>query len=102
MAPVWETLAWRDNDTKLRYFRCRHGLLAVSLTSSCGKAIGPAQIVLFPTSLGAQNASMALSTAQRARYPDRAAIREQDPKRMAVRVNACRNPMSSARHWNAH
>lgn len=27
MAPVWEARAWRDDDTKLRYFRCRHGLL---------------------------------------------------------------------------
>lgn len=33
MAPIWEALARRGNDMKLRYFGCRHEHLAVSLAS---------------------------------------------------------------------
>ena len=40
MAPVWEALARRENEMKLRYFRCRHELLAVSLASGYYKASG--------------------------------------------------------------
>lgn len=69
MAPVWEALARRGNDMKLRYFRCRHELLAVSLASGYYKATGRSQIVFLPTSLGVQNASMALSTALQERTP---------------------------------
>lgn len=69
MAPVWEVLARRGNDMKLRYFRCRHELLAVSLASGYYKATGRSQIVFLPTSLGVQNASMALSTALQERTP---------------------------------
>ena len=56
MAPVWEALARRGNDMKLRYFRCRHEMLAVSLASGYYKATGRSQIVFLPTSLGVQNA----------------------------------------------
>jgi acetolactate synthase I/II/III large subunit len=69
MAPVWEALARRGNDMKLRYFRCRHELLAVSLASGFYKATGRSQIVFLPTSLGVQNASMGLSTALQERTP---------------------------------
>lgn len=69
MAPVWEALARRGNDMKLRYFRCRHELLAVSLASGYYKATGRSQIVFLPTSLGVQNASMGLSTALHERTP---------------------------------
>lgn len=69
MAPVWEALARRGNDMTPRYFRCRHELLAVSLASGYYKATGRAQIVFLPTSLGVQNASMALSTALQERTP---------------------------------
>jgi acetolactate synthase I/II/III large subunit len=69
MAPVWEALARRGDDMKLRYFRCRHELLAVSLASGYYKATGRSQIVFLPTSLGVQNGSMALSTALQERTP---------------------------------
>jgi len=54
---------------KLRYFRCRHELLAVSLASGYYKATGRSQIVFLPTSLGVQNGSMALGTAMQERTP---------------------------------
>jgi len=69
MAPVWEALARRGNDMKLRYFRCRHELLAVSLASGFYKATGRSQIVFLPTSLGVQNGSMGLGTALQERTP---------------------------------
>jgi acetolactate synthase I/II/III large subunit len=69
MAPVWEALARRGNDMKLRYFRCRHELLAVSLASGYYKATGRSQIVFLPTSLGVQNGSMGLGTALQERTP---------------------------------
>ena len=69
MAPVWEALAQRGNEMKLRYFRCRHELLAVSLASGYYKASGRSQIVFLPTSLGVQNGSMALGTAMQERTP---------------------------------
>ena len=69
MAPIWEALARRGNDMKLRYFRCRHEVLAVSLASGYYKATGRSQIVFLPTSLGVQNASMALGTALQERTP---------------------------------
>jgi acetolactate synthase I/II/III large subunit len=69
MAPVWEALARRGNDMKLRYFRCRHELLAVSLASGYYEATGRSQIVFLPTSLGVQNGSMGLSTALQERTP---------------------------------
>ena len=69
MAPVWEALARRGNDMRLRYFRCRHELLAVSLASGYYKATGRSQIVFLPTSLGVQNGSMGLSTALQERTP---------------------------------
>lgn len=69
MAPVWEALARRGDDMTLRYFRCRHELLAVSLASGYYKATGRSQVVFLPTSLGVQNASMALSTALQERTP---------------------------------
>src|SRR6516225_2581873 len=40
MAPVWEALARRGNEMKLRYFRCHHEPLAVSLASGYYKATG--------------------------------------------------------------
>jgi acetolactate synthase I/II/III large subunit len=69
MAPIWEVLARRGNDMKLRYFRCRHELLAVSLASGYYKATGRSQIVFLPTSLGVQNGSMGLHTALQERTP---------------------------------
>ena len=70
MAPIWEALVRRGNDMKLRYFRCRHELLAVSLASGSYKATGrSSQIVFLPTSLGVQNGSMALDTAMQERTP---------------------------------
>jgi acetolactate synthase-1/2/3 large subunit len=69
MAPVWEAVARRGNEMKLRYFRCRHELLAVSLASGYYKATGRSQIVFLPTSLGVQNGSMALGTAMQERTP---------------------------------
>jgi acetolactate synthase-1/2/3 large subunit len=69
MAPIWEALARRGNDMKLRYFRCRHELLAVSLASGYYKATGRSQIVFLPTSLGVQNGAMALGTAMQERTP---------------------------------
>lgn len=69
LAPIWEALARRGNDLKLRYFRCRHELLAVSLASGYYKATGRSQIVVLPTSLGVQNGSMGLGTALQERTP---------------------------------
>jgi acetolactate synthase I/II/III large subunit len=69
MAPVWEVLARRGNEMKLRYFRCRHELLAVSMASGYYKATGRSQIVFLPTSLGVQNGSMGLHTALQERTP---------------------------------
>ena len=69
MAPVWEALARHGNEMNLRYFRCRHELLAVSLASGYYKATGRSQIVFLPTSLGVQNGSMALGTALQERTP---------------------------------
>ena len=63
MAPVWEAMARHGNEMNLRYFRCRHELLAVSVASGYYKATGRSQIVFLPTSLGVQNGSMALGTA---------------------------------------
>jgi acetolactate synthase I/II/III large subunit len=69
MAPVWEALARHGNEMNLRYFRCRHELLAVSLASGYYKATGRSQIVFLPTSLGVQNGSMALGAALQERTP---------------------------------
>ncbi|OBJ11100.1 hypothetical protein A5625_09850 [Mycobacterium sp. 1465703.0] len=69
MAPLWEAIVRRGIGMTLRYFRCRHELLAVGLASGYYKATGRAQIVFLPTSLGVQNASMALSTALQERTP---------------------------------
>jgi acetolactate synthase I/II/III large subunit len=69
MAPIWEVLARRGNEMKLRYFRCRHELLAVSLASGYYKATGRSQVVFLPTSLGVQNGSMGLGTALQERTP---------------------------------
>jgi len=69
MAPIWEALARRGDDMKLRYFRCRHELLAVGLASGYYKASGRSQIVFLPTSLGVQNGSMGLHTALQERTP---------------------------------
>jgi acetolactate synthase I/II/III large subunit len=69
MAPLWEVLARRDKRLKLRYFRCRHELLAVSLASGYYKATGRGQVVFLPTSLGVQNGAMGLHTALQERTP---------------------------------
>jgi acetolactate synthase I/II/III large subunit len=69
MAPVWEALARHGNEMNLRYFRCRHELLAVSLASGYYKATGRSQIVFLPTSLGVQNGSMAPGAALQERTP---------------------------------
>ena len=61
MAPVWDALARRWNEMKLRYFRCRHELLAVSLASGYYKATGRSQIVFLPTSLGSNRSSASLA-----------------------------------------
>ena len=69
MAPIWEVLARRGSEMNLRYFRCRHELLAVGLASGYYKATGRSQIVFLPTSLGVQNGSMCLGTALQERTP---------------------------------
>lgn len=69
LAPIWEALARRGNDLRLHYFRCRHELLAVSLASGYYKATGRSQVVVLPTSLGVQNASMGLGAALQERTP---------------------------------
>lgn len=69
MAPIWEALARRGDELRLRYFRCRHELLAVSLASGYYKATGRSQIVFLPSSLGVQNGSMGLHTALQERTP---------------------------------
>jgi acetolactate synthase I/II/III large subunit len=69
MAPIWEVLARREDEMKLRYFRCRHELLAVGLASGYYKASGESQIVFLPTSLGVQNGSMGLHAALQERTP---------------------------------
>jgi acetolactate synthase I/II/III large subunit len=53
----------------LRYFHCRHELLAASLASGYYKATGRSQIVFLPTSLGVQNGSMGLGTALQEHTP---------------------------------
>jgi acetolactate synthase I/II/III large subunit len=67
MAPIWEVLARRGSEMKLRYYRCRHELLAVGLASGYYKPTSRSQIVFLPTSLGVQNGSMALRTAPQER-----------------------------------
>jgi acetolactate synthase I/II/III large subunit len=69
MAPIWEALARRGQDMRLRYFRCRHELLAIALASGYYKVTGRSQIVFLPTSLGVQNGSMGLHTALQERTP---------------------------------
>jgi acetolactate synthase I/II/III large subunit len=69
MAPIWEALARRGSDMSLRYFRCRHELLAVGLASGYYKATGRSQIVFLPTSMGVQNGSVGLHTALQERTP---------------------------------
>jgi acetolactate synthase I/II/III large subunit len=69
MAPIWEALARRGGEMKLRYFRCRHELLAIGLASGYYKASGRSQIVFLPTSLGVQNGSMGLHAALQERTP---------------------------------
>lgn len=69
MAPIWEALVRREGRTSLRYFRCRHESLAVSLASGFYKASGRGQTIFLPSSLGVQNGSMALSTAFQERTP---------------------------------
>jgi hypothetical protein len=54
VAPVREALARRGNDTKPRYFRCRHELLAVSLASGYYKATGSFSCQWFYKQEGAQ------------------------------------------------
>lgn len=73
LAPIWEALARRgtspQQEPSLRYFRCRHELLAVSLASGYYKVTGRSQVVILPTSLGVQNGSMGLFTALQERTP---------------------------------
>jgi acetolactate synthase I/II/III large subunit len=45
MAPIWEALARCGSGMRLRYFRCRHELLAVALASGYYKATRRSQIV---------------------------------------------------------
>jgi acetolactate synthase-1/2/3 large subunit len=69
MAPIWEELARRGDLLKLRYFRCRHELLAVAAASGYYQATGRSQVAFLPTNLGVQNASMALRTAMHEHVP---------------------------------
>ena len=69
MAPFWEVIAARGEDSVPQYFRCRHEVLAVSAASGYYKASGRPQAVFLPTSLGVQNAAMALRTALLERTP---------------------------------
>ncbi len=63
MAPIWEELALRGNSLRLKYFRCRHELLAVSAAQGYYQVTGRPQVAFLPTNLGVQNGSMALRTA---------------------------------------
>ncbi|MFN8072144.1 MAG: thiamine pyrophosphate-binding protein [Mycobacterium sp.] len=69
MAPIWESLARRGDAHGLRYFRCRHEVLAVGLAAGYYKATGRSQVVFLPSSLGVQNGSMGLHTALQERIP---------------------------------
>jgi acetolactate synthase I/II/III large subunit len=69
MAPIWEDLVRRGRATRLRYFRCRHELLAVSLASGYWKATDRPQVVFLPTNLGVQNGSMGLRAALQEHVP---------------------------------
>jgi thiamine pyrophosphate-dependent acetolactate synthase large subunit-like protein len=69
MAPIWEELARRGDSLKLRYFRCRHELLAVAAASGHYQVTGRSQVVFLPTNLGVQNGSMALRTAMQEHVP---------------------------------
>lgn len=78
MAPVWEAIARHGDEMNLRYFRCRHELLAVSLASGYYKATGRSQIVFLPTSPGLQNGSPSLHTAT-GTHPDLCAVARHRP-----------------------
>ncbi|WP_444901549.1 thiamine pyrophosphate-dependent enzyme [Microbulbifer sp. SSSA007] len=69
MAPVWEVFAARENKINIRYFRCRHELLAVSLAYGYFKVKGKPQAVFLPSSLGVLNGSMALRSSLQERIP---------------------------------
>ena len=63
MAPIWEELAKRSNSLRLRYFRCRHEILAVAAAHGYYQVTGRPQVVFLPTNLGVQNGSLALRSA---------------------------------------
>jgi len=62
----------------LRYFRCRHELLAVGPPWGYYKATGRSQIVFLPTSPGLQNGSPGLHTAT-GTHPDLCAVARHRP-----------------------
>lgn len=69
MAPIWEELAARSSSLHLRYYRCRHELLAVAAAEGYYHATGRPQVAFLPTSLGVENGSMALRTALQDHVP---------------------------------
>ena len=69
MAPIWEELARRRDAMKLRYFRCRHELLAVAAASGYYQITGKPQVAFLPTNLGVQNGSLGLRTAMQEHVP---------------------------------
>ena len=69
MAPIWEELARRGNTMRLRYFRCRHELLAVCAAHGYYQVTGRPQVVFLPTNFGVQNGSMGLRSAMQEHVP---------------------------------
>ena len=69
MAPIWEELARRGDTMRLRYFRCRHELLAVGAAHGYYQVTGRPQVVFLPTNLGVQNGSMGLRSAMQEHVP---------------------------------
>ena len=69
MAPIWEELASRNDSLRLRYFRCRHELLAVGAALGFYQITGRPQVAFLPTNLGVQNGSLGLRSAMQEHVP---------------------------------
>ncbi len=70
-APVWEVLLKHHGkgDTSLKFFNCRHEVLAVSAAQGYAEATGRLPAVLLHSSVGPLLAAMALRNALSARAP---------------------------------
>ena len=83
----------------LRYFRCRHELLAVGPAWGYDKATGRSQIVFLPTSPGMQNGSPGLHTAT-GTHPDHCAVARHPPL-VVYLVGPARNAEAVVKWRNA-